>query len=103
MKLAFDASLPGGVTAGATDETVVAIADDDTAGVTVSPTELTVAEGGQETYTVVLDSEPEGNVVVTVNDPADNADVTADPLSLTFHRPGLERRTDGHRQRRPGR
>ena len=84
MKLAFGATLPDGVTAGTPSEAVVAIADDDTAGVTVSPTELTVAEGGQETYTVVLDSQPEGNVTVTVNDPADNTDVTADPPSLAF-------------------
>ena len=84
VKLAFGATLPDGVTTGATAQAVVAIADDDTAGVTVAPTELTVTEGGQETYTVVLDSEPEGNVQVTVNDPTDNTDVTADPASLAF-------------------
>ena len=84
VKLAFGATLPDGVTAGATAQAVVTIADDDTAGVTVTPTELTVTEGGQNTYTVVLDSQPEGNVTVTVNDPTDNTDVTADPPSLTF-------------------
>ena len=84
VKLTFGATLPDGVTAGTPTEAVVTIVDDDTAGVTVSPTELTVAEGGQETYTVVLDSQPEGNVTVTVNDPTDNTDVTADPASLPF-------------------
>ena len=33
-----------------------------TDGVTVNPTEVTVTEGGTATYTVVLDSEPTGNV-----------------------------------------
>ena len=34
MKLAFGATLPDGVTAGATAEAIVTITDDDTAGVT---------------------------------------------------------------------
>ncbi len=43
------------------------MADDDTAGVMLSETTRTVAEnGGTATYTVVLDSEPLSNVVVTV-------------------------------------
>ena len=64
--------------------TSVTITDDDTDGVTVDPTEVTVTEGGTVTYTVVLDTEPAGNVTVTVNDPTDNTDVTADPATLTF-------------------
>ena len=36
-----------------------------TPGVTVSPTSLTVNEGGEATYTIILDSRPEGNVTVT--------------------------------------
>ena len=52
-------------------------------GVTVSTAELTVTEGSTETYTVVLDSEPTGDVVVTAAAPA-NADVTVDPAALTF-------------------
>ena len=36
-----------------------------TPGVTVSPTSLTVGEGEEVTYTVVLDSPPTGNVTVT--------------------------------------
>ena len=34
----------------------VTVTDDDTAGVTVSASTLTVAEGGSATYTVVLDA-----------------------------------------------
>ena len=62
----------------------VTIIDDDTAGVTITPTVLTVAEGETSTYSVVLGSQPLGDVTVTVNDPTDNTDVTADPASLTF-------------------
>ena len=39
--------------------------DDDTPGVTVSTTSLTVPEGGSATYTVVLDTQPTGNVEIT--------------------------------------
>ena len=70
-----------GISAGAV---TVTITDDDDAGVTVTPTELTVTEGETSTYTVVLDTEPTGNVTVTITDPTDNTDVTADPASLTF-------------------
>ena len=58
------------------------IADDDEAGVVVSPTALTLAEGGTTTYTVALASEPTGSVAVTVS--SDNEDVTAGgPLTFT--------------------
>ena len=53
-------------------------------GVTVSPTSLTVAEGGSSTYTVVLNTLPSGDVTVAITNPADNTDVTANPASLTF-------------------
>ena len=58
------------------------IADDDEAGVVVSPAALTLAEGGTTTYTVALASEPTGSVAVTVS--SDNEDVTAGgPLTFT--------------------
>ena len=61
----------------------VRIADDDTRGVTVSAATLAVAEARSATYTVVLDSEPTGEVTVT---PAvtGNSDVTVVPAVLTF-------------------
>ena len=60
----------------------VIITDDDTRGVTVSETELTVAEGGPAaTFTVVLDSLPTATVTVTVGD---NADARAEPEMLRF-------------------
>ena len=58
------------------------IADDDEAGVVVSPAALTLAEGGTGTYTVALASEPTASVTVTVS--SDNEDVTAGgPLTFT--------------------
>ena len=63
---------------------MVTVTDDETGGVTVTPTSLTVNEGGTNTYTVVLDTQPTATVTVTIVDPTDNADVTANPASLTF-------------------
>ena len=62
----------------------VTVTDNDTRGVTVTPTSLTVNEGGTNTYTVVLDTQPTGTVTVTIVEPTDNTDVTAEPASLTF-------------------
>ena len=51
--------------------------------VTVSAASLPIREGNPAaTYTVVLDAEPTGNVVITVS--SDNGGVTAQPSSLTF-------------------
>ena len=63
----------------------VTIIDDDTAGVTVSKTALTVTEEDTtgDTYTVVLSSQPTADVVVTVAGHA-GTDVTAAPNPLTF-------------------
>ena len=61
----------------------VAVTDDETAGVTVSETTLTVAEGGSATYTVVLDAQPTSDVVIGVTKTG-STDVTASPATLTF-------------------
>ena len=52
-------------------------------GVTVSPTKVEVTEGGRETYTVVLTSEPTDDVTVEMAVSGDE-DVTVSPESLTF-------------------
>ena len=54
-------------------------------GVTVTPTSLTVGEGGRGTYTVLLETQPSGDVTVTIVDPTDNTDVKAEPAALTFN------------------
>ena len=53
------------------------ITENDTRGVTLSTTTLRVNEGDTESYTVVLDSEPTGDVTVTIGG-TDNTDITVD-------------------------
>ena len=73
----------GGDYVNVTNDLPVSITDDDGAGVSVSESSLTIAEGSSGTYTIVLDSQPTADVTVTINDPS-NTDVTAEPASLTF-------------------
>ena len=61
---------------------VVTVTDDDTVGVTVTPTELTIDEGASSTYTVVLDTQPTADVTVTIEGPA--FPFAVDPASLIF-------------------
>ena len=61
------------------------IVDDDggaTAGVTIEPQTLEVAEGSSGAYTVVLDTEPAGSVTVTPSESSDA--VSLSPSALTF-------------------
>ena len=68
----------------------VTVDDDETLGVTISRTSLTVGEGDSATYTVVLATQPTGTVTMRVT--SDNGEVTvqsgsqaaAQSLSLTF-------------------
>ena len=64
-------------------DVVITVYDTDIAGVTLSESSLEIGEGGTDTYTVQLDTEPTGNVTVIINDPT-NTHVTADPADLTF-------------------
>ncbi len=59
------------------------ITDDDTAGVTVSPTSLTVEEGSNGSYTVKLDSEPTADVAVAVGGASGEVTVSGSPLTFT--------------------
>ena len=61
----------------------ITIEDDDTRGVSISPTTLTVDEGGSGTYTVVLNSTPTGTVTVTPS-VTGSPDVTLNETALTF-------------------
>ena len=61
----------------------VPVIDNDERGVTVTPTALTVDEGGSGSYTVVLDTEPAADVTVAIQVP-DNADIAVDKTELTF-------------------
>jgi len=61
------------------------ITDDDTAGISVSPTSgLSVNENGStDTFTVVLDSRPTNNVTIPISS-SDTSEGTVSPSSLTF-------------------
>ena len=61
----------------------VPVTDNDVHGVTVTPTVLTIPEGGSASYTVVLTSEPTADVTVAVQVP-ENGDIAVDETALTF-------------------
>ena len=61
-------------------EVPLAITDDDTRGVAVSPVFLTVDEGATATYTVRLASEPTGNVSVAPFHAGGDPDIAASPV-----------------------
>ncbi len=75
-------SNPENATLGSPASSTVTIIDDDTHGVTVTPVTLTIDEGGSGSYTVVLDTQPTGDVTVTVT--SDHTDVTTAASTLTF-------------------
>ena len=77
---ATNATLSNGQT---TLEVIGTIEDDDTRGVTVSKTEFTFREGREETYEVVLDTQPTGPVTVRVT-VSGSPEVTAQPSRLWF-------------------
>ena len=52
---------------GSVPELAVTVDDDETLGVVISPTALTVQAGGSNSYTVVLGSLPSGDVTVTLS------------------------------------
>ncbi len=60
----------------------VTVDDDDNDGLTLSVSELTVAEGDSGTYTVKLDTLPSGGVTVTVS--GASGEVSVSPTKLTF-------------------
>ena len=75
--------LPDGVSEGATASAVVQITDNDGNGIVLTPTSLTVAEGGSSTYTVALDSPPTAGVGVTISGHS-GTDLGLNRTSLSF-------------------
>ena len=59
--------------------------DDDTRLITVSESMLTIPEAGVGTYTIVLESAPDGGSVTITPSSGSTADVTFMPSSLTFN------------------
>ena len=66
------------------DDVSVTVIDDDTPGVTLSRQSVTVAEaGGTATYTLVLDSQPTGDVAVTLTSSDTDTATVSGPLTFT--------------------
>ena len=90
IALADGSTLPDGFVLGNATTTVTisdddespAMDNDDHPGVTLAPVALEIAEGGSGSYTLVLDTQPSGEVMVTVG--GATGEVTAQPASLTF-------------------
>ncbi|NJN15506.1 MAG: hypothetical protein HC822_04030 [Oscillochloris sp.] len=61
----------------------VTVVDDDSAGITINPTSLALNEGGSDTYTVVLTSEPLAPVSVSLSNSGDPLTVSATTLTFT--------------------
>ena len=82
----IDHMVSGGGYGGVTVSSVAATeADNDAAGVTVTPTALTVPEGFNAKYTVALDAQPSADVTIAVSFAAgSDKDITVDKTSLTF-------------------
>jgi len=72
-------------TVGSPGAATVTIADDDTAGVTVTPTSglITTEAGGTATFTVRLDTLPSADVTIALSS-SDTSEGTVSPASLTF-------------------
>ncbi len=66
-----------------TGTVTVTVTDNDTPSVRTSTTALTVNEGAMATYTVQLNTQPAGNVTVTVGGASDDVRVTGSPLTFT--------------------
>ncbi|HNN73594.1 MAG: DUF1554 domain-containing protein [Leptospirales bacterium] len=72
------------VATGTTDTVAVTTTDDDTAGVTVTPTSLSTVESGvAKTFSVVLTSQPTSSVTISAAS-ADTTEGTVAPPSRTF-------------------
>ena len=76
-------SASGGGYANTTATVSVSVTDDDTAGLVVTPSTLTVGEAGDGTFTVKLATQPSANVTVGVSSD-DTGAATASPANLTF-------------------
>ena len=81
VTLAHTAS--GGNYGSVSKDVVVTVTDDDTAGLVVTPSAVTVGEGGSAKYTVELATEPSATVTVAISGHADT-DVGLDAASLEF-------------------
>nr|WP_319401544.1 Calx-beta domain-containing protein [uncultured Carboxylicivirga sp.] len=68
----------------ANEEVTISIIDEDFADFTVSPNPLEIAEGGSGTFSVVLNAQPQNNVVINLeNDNTNATSFALDPITFT--------------------
>ena len=77
-----DSADPATYQVGSGAAVMVTIEDNDTRGVTVTGSPMTVNRGGTGIYGVMLTSQPTGDVTITTS--SDNTDVAVSPATLTF-------------------
>ena len=73
----------GGDYGSVSKDLAVTVTDDDTAGLALSAATLAVTEGGSNSYTVALATQPSGDVTVTIGGTS-GTDLAVDKSSLTF-------------------
>ena len=71
-------TVTGGDYGSVTGNLAVRVDDNDSPGLVFTPTALTVDEGGRDTYTVALATQPAGNVTVTVGTTSNDVTVDTD-------------------------
>ena len=77
--------LGGGAVGSGTAIIVITDTGGRTKGVTIRPgTALSLAEGGQKSYSLLLDADPGDSATVVITPASDNTDVTFSPAGLTF-------------------
>ena len=69
--------------AGATEDVSVTVADDESVGLDLSKSSVNPSEGGSESYTVALSSEPTATVTVAITGTS-GTDLSLNTSSLTF-------------------
>ena len=74
----------GGDYASISADATITESDNDTAGFTLSETALTVDEGGSDTYTFRLATQPSATVTATVAHSSGDSSITVTPATLTF-------------------
>jgi hypothetical protein len=85
IEVSISHSASGGGYDGLSADVTVTVQDNDGPGFTIlqSDGSTDVSEGGSDTYTVVLDSEPTADVTISVAS-SDEGEATVEPTSLTF-------------------
>ena len=73
----------GGYDGIAVSEVSITVTDDETAGVSITPSQLTIDEGASDSYEVALTSQPSHDVTITIS-PSGDGDISIHDQELIF-------------------